>query len=56
MSAMARKRKTCKSFTKRAMWKGARTEKREHRLSWKMAFRIARDHLCENPRYYGRSR
>ncbi len=50
-----RKRKVCK-FTKKAMWKGARTERREHRIPWKLAFRIARDHLCENPRYYARGR
>ncbi len=53
--ARRRRRRVCK-FTKKAMWKGARTERREHRLSWKLSFRIARDHLCENPRYYARSR
>lgn len=45
-------RRHCKFFTAAALAKGAKVEKREHRLSMKMATKIARDHLCENPSYY----
>lgn len=39
----------------KALAKGARVEKREHGLSAKASRKIARDHLCSNPRYYARS-
>lgn len=50
------RRKVCKPFSKKALAKGAKVEKREHGLSMKSSRKIARDHLCENPRYYSKSR
>jgi hypothetical protein len=42
----------CKPIDPKALAIGTRVEKREHRLPKKVATRIARDHLCTNPRYY----
>jgi len=48
-------RKRCRlKIDSRALERGARVEKREHGLSLKASRKIARDHLCENPRYYGK--
>jgi hypothetical protein len=46
----------CKKFSNKMLFKGAKIEKREHRLSMKTSLRIARDHLCANPRHYSRKR
>ncbi len=46
------KRRVCKAFTARALAQGAKIEKREHGIPMKFARKIARDHLCMNPRYY----
>lgn len=48
-------RKACKAFSKSALAKGARIEKKEHPWASKAtARRIAGDHLCEKPSYYAR--
>lgn len=46
------KRRRCKVFSKQALEKGTRIERREHGVPLKFARKIARDHLCENPKYY----
>lgn len=48
--------KKCRPFTDKMLKKGARIEAREHKLGPTWAKRIARDHLCSNPKYYSRAR
>jgi hypothetical protein len=47
----------CKPFTMKALAKGARIEHREHpEFARSTARRIARDHLCANPRAYSKEK
>lgn len=47
----------CKKFSAAALKKGARIEHREHpEFSATIARRIARDHLCTNPKHYKKDR
>ena len=48
-------KKACKAFTKQALAAGTRAEAAEHPWASKATARkIARDHLCENPKEYAR--
>lgn len=47
----------CKPFTAAALKKGTRIEHREHpEFKVSTARRIARDHLCKNPKAYKKER
>lgn len=56
MRARGQGPKKCRAFTDKALKKGMRVEAREHKLGPTWAKRIARDHLCSNPKYYARER
>lgn len=47
----------CKRFSMKSLAKGARIEHREHpSFSKSAARRIARDHLCRNPKAYSKEK
>jgi hypothetical protein len=50
------RQRICKRYTRAALERGTHVEREEHGLSLKTSRKIARDHLCVNPRHYSRPR
>jgi hypothetical protein len=51
-----RGRASDRGFNHKALKYGAKVEKKEHRVPWPMATKIARDHLYEDRNYYKKLR